>query len=152
MFPRNISYPVHITWYIIEKMQLVYKILLLSAFVVLTTPRDLSAYPAPGTLPFGGLVSYTIPCTCPGSIGNLWIWFTPLYNGSFFPIGGPLVYIPMTTTLYSWYEIGVAGSWHLGSYMPGVQACWMLMPPPAPGCFAFPSLGVMTQVGTSRLF
>lgn len=102
-------------------------------------------------LPFGGLVNYTVPCTCPGSIGNLWIYFTPFWFSSV-PATGAVVYVPYTSQLYAWYHIGVPGTYHLGSYTPGVQACWMLLPPPATGCFPLPAVGVINQVGTSQLF
>ena len=102
------------------------------------------------TLPFGGLVSYTIPCTCPSSIGNLWIWFTPLYLGAPVPATGSLVYVPYSSRLFAWFNIGIPATWHLGSYHPGVQACWMIIPPPGVGCFPLPSAGVITQVGTSK--
>lgn len=102
-------------------------------------------------IPFGGRVSYTVACTCPGSIGNLWIYFTPFWLSSV-PIAGSLVYVPYVSKLYSWYEIGVAGTYHLGSYVPGVQACWMLLPTTPPSCAPLLSAGVITQVGTSKSF
>lgn len=99
-------------------------------------------------LPFGGLVSYTVACTCPGSIGNLWILFTPMWFGQI-PVTGSLVYVPYTSRLYSWYKIGVSGTYHLGSYEPGVQACWMTLPTIPPTCAPLVSAGVITKVGTS---
>ena len=112
-------------------------------------PAALFAAPLPGTLPFGGLVSYSVPCTCPGSIGNIWIFLAPLYLGGPVPVTGSVVYVPYASQLYSWFNIGVPTTWHLGSYIPGVQACWMVVPPPATGCFPLLSAGVITQVGTS---
>jgi hypothetical protein len=97
-------------------------------------------------LPFGGYVNYSLPCTCSGT---LWIWFTPLYLGGPIVASGPLVYSPFSTLLFSNYLIGVPGTWHLGSYVPGAQACWMIAPPPAVGCVPLPSTGVITSVGTS---
>lgn len=119
-------------------------------FAGILLPQSVRADPIPGTLPFGGLVSYTLPCTCPGSIGNLWIWFVPFFLGSHIPVTGPLVYAPYVSQLYAWYMIGVPTTWHLGSYLPGVQACWMLVPPPGTGCIPWPAAGVITQVGTSK--
>ena len=77
------------------------------------------------------------------------IWFTPLYLGGPVAITGPLVYSPYSTIPYPYYMIGVPAVWHLGSYIPGVQACWMFV---AVGCVPFPTLGLMTKVGTSRPF
>lgn len=104
------------------------------------------------SLPFGGLVSYSLPCTCPSSTGNLWIYFTPLFLGSNIPATGSLVYVPTSSKLYAWYSIGTPTAWHLGSYTPGVQACYMVAPPPATGCIIFPSAGVINSVGTSKPF
>ena len=120
---------------------------------LLLFPLNTSALSLTGTtLPFGGMVSFTIPCTCPGSIGNFWIWFTPLFLGSPAPLTGSLVYVPYITTLYSWFMIGTPSTWHLGNFTPGTQACWMLIPPPGTGCFPLLSAGVITEVGTSKLF
>lgn len=127
--------------------------LLFGLMLWLSSPQNiLAASFSDLSLSFGGLVSYTIPCTCPGSIGNLWIYFTPLFLGSEIPLTGPLVYIPYSSKLYAWYSIGVPTSWHLGSYTPGVQACFMLLPPPATGCFPLISAGVINYVGTSKPF
>jgi hypothetical protein len=68
------------------------------------------------------------------------------------PVGGAVVYVPWISKVYAWYQVGIPTTWHLGSYVPGVQACWMLIPPPATGCFPLPSVGVIFQVGTSNLF
>ena len=93
--------------------------------------------------PFGGVVSFSLPCTCSG---NLWVWFTPLSLGGPVVVTGPLVYSPFYTTLYANFRIGVPTTWHLGSYLPGVQACWMYA---VVGCFPFPATGLMTKVGTN---
>ena len=113
-------------------------------------PLSVFAGPLPGTLPFGGLVSYSIPCTC--SLGSLWIWFTPLWLGAPVPVTGSLVYVPFSSILYAWWMIGIPSTWHLGSYIPGVQACYMLVPTVPPSCVPWPAAGVITQVGTSKFF
>ena len=98
------------------------------------------------TLPFGGLASFSVPCTCSGT---MWVWFTPLYLGGPAILTGPLVYSPYSTIPFAYYLIGLPGIWHLGSYVPGVQACWMYA---AAGCFPLPSFGLMFMVGTNRYF
>ena len=97
-------------------------------------------------LPFGGLASFPLPCTCSATLA---IWFAPLYLGGPIAITGPLVYSPYSTIPYAYYMIGVPGVWHLGSYLPGVQACWMYA---GVACVPFPTIGLMTKVGTGRLF
>lgn len=93
--------------------------------------------------PFGGLVSFYYPCTC---TANLWIWFTPLYLGGPAVITGPMVYSPYATIPYANYQIGIPGTYHLGSYLPGTQACWMYI---GYGCIIWSSVGLMTKVGTN---
>ena len=96
---------------------------------------------------FGGIVSFPITCTCPGSAGNRWIWFTPLDLGGPAPyITGPLVYSLYSTILYSNRSPGVPLYQHIGDYTPGVQACWMTI---VTGCIPLPNLGLMFQLGTS---
>lgn len=97
-------------------------------------------------LPFGGIASFPLPCTCSFTLA---VWFTPLYLGGPVVITGPLVYSPYSTIPYAYYMIGVPGIWHLGSYIPGVQACWMFI---GLGCVPFPTIGLMTKVGTNRFF
>lgn len=94
-------------------------------------------------LPFGGVVSSRFPCTCSGTT---WIWFTPLYLGGPVVTTGALVYSPFSTILYADLNIGVSGKWHLGDYLPGVQACWIRV---HWFCLPLPSLGLMTKVGTN---
>ncbi len=99
---------------------------------------------AQAELPFGGFSTFTTPCTCSGTF---YVWFAPLYLGGPVVITGPVVYSPFSTIPYANFFTGVPAVWHLGSYIPGVQACWMASPV---GCFPLPSLGIMTKVGTSR--
>lgn len=95
-------------------------------------------------LPFGGLVSFSIPCTC--SAGMRWVWHTPLFLGGPIAITGPVVYSPFSTVPYPHYLFGVPSTWDLGSYIPGVQACWMYA---VVACFPLYSIGLMTMTGTS---
>lgn len=59
-----------------------------------------------------------------------------------------MVYSPYSTILYAYYNIGVPGTYALGSYTPGVQACWMYV---VTGCIPLPAIGLMFQVGTNYL-
>lgn len=141
-----------------ESVKIKNTLLLVEIFTVIGVISPFSAYAQLGstgnlipTLPFGGKVSYTLPCTCPGTMGNLWIFLTPGWFGQgTVPLTGAVVYVPYTSKLYSWYEIGAPFTWHLGNYTPGVQACWMLVPPPGAGCFLLPAAGVIREVGTSK--
>jgi len=111
---------------------------------------DLSRYVS---LPFGGKVVATTICTCPESAGNLYITMSPFFSGagvSGTSPTGSVVYVPATSKLYAWFSIGIIGTWHLGSYKPGVQSCLMLAPPPATGCVPLPAAGTIERVGTSR--
>ena len=103
---------------------------------------SLKAEAAPTGLPFGGLVTSVIPCTCSA---NLAIWFAPLWLGNV-PVIGSLVYQPSSTFLYPGYLIGVPGAWHLGEYSPGVPACYVIVPG---GCVLIPTYGVIQYTGTS---
>ena len=96
--------------------------------------------------PFGGIVSLSIPCTCPGSAGNTWIWFTPLYLGGPVVITGPVVYSRYATLPFANFNIAVPSRYHAGYFTPGVQACWMTI---VTGCIPLPNLGLMFYVGTN---
>lgn len=114
----------------------------LVAFLIL--PARAKAIPV--DLPFAGIASISIPCTCSGTLA---VWLIPLYLGGPVMAAGPLVYSPFSTIPYANFLIGVPGTRHLGSYIPGVQACWMITPV---GCVPIPVLGIMTKVGTNRPF
>lgn len=111
----------------------------ITLFLTMSSPVSAQVTPE---LPFGGLVSLSTPCTCSGT---LYVWFTPLYISGI-PITGPLVYSPYSTILYAKFSIGVPSKWHIGTYLPGVQACWQYA---AVGCVPIPSIGLMTKVGTN---
>lgn len=95
-------------------------------------------------LGFGGQVVTWLPCTCSGS---LWIFYAPLKVPSSFP-GGPLNYAPYSTLTYSFYNMVTPGVWHLGTYMPGVQGCWIEA---GFTCVPLPVLGQEIMVGTSAV-
>lgn len=93
-------------------------------------------------LPFGGLVTFTISCTCGA---NLWVYFTPLSPSPPLPTSGALVYSPYGTRAYSYFFVGKSGTWELGDYIPGVQTCWIYA---GKSCAILPSFGQMKKVGT----
>jgi len=111
------------------------------ALLGLSLPTS-SARAQTGLLPFAGIVSYTIPCTCSGT---LWIWFSPLYLGGSVVITGPMIYSPYSTTLYAYFKIGVPGLWHLGDYTP-TPICWIRV---YKFCAPLPAVGLMSKVGTN---
>ena len=121
--------------------------LLITNSLLFLVPNSTNALPTP--LPFGGLASFSVPCTCSG---NLWIWFTPLYLGGPINITGPMIYSPYSSILYAYFMIGIPGIWHLGSYIPGVQSCWMAVPTVPPACIPLPAAGQIFQVGTNKFF
>lgn len=105
-------------------------------FGALSVPSSTNAQ-----VPFGGLEVAIIPCTC--SSYDLHI-FSPLYLGGL-PVSGALAYVKNTPTAFGSFLH--PGAWALGSYTPGVPACWMHA-----GKFCFPvfSLGIITPLtGTS---
>lgn len=124
------------------------KILVLLIALLLILPIGVFAFtPGPGAfvpgLPFGGLVLFTLPCSCSA---NLWIWFAPLHLPPK-TIVGPLIYQPVYTGLYGDFAIGIPGTWHLGSYIPvvGNGVCWQYV---GTACVVMPNLGLINKVGT----
>ena len=92
--------------------------------------------------PFGGLDVFTMPCTC-GFAYNYHV-FAPLYLSSV-PITGAFAAL-VTPTIYS-YHVLHPGAWALGSFTPGVQACWMWA---GHFCYPLPTLGTISPfTGTS---
>jgi len=97
------------------------------------------------TLPFGGYVLFSIPCTC--NPGSLWIFYAPFFNGTSIPTPGALVYTPFISTLYREFLPGVPTTWELGTYIPGAQSCLVGIPPAV--CAPLPAVGVIKMLGTS---
>jgi hypothetical protein len=93
-------------------------------------------------VPFGGLDVFEFPCTCSPFMFTL---FAPLFTGPI-PGAGALA-VPDTPTMFPFFVL-FPTAWALGTYTPGVQACWMF---PAVGpCFPVLTLGVMDPfTGTS---
>ena len=86
-------------------------------------------------VPFGGLIVYTVPCTCGFTVN--YHWFAPLFIP--IPTTGPLA-APVTPNLFPFFILH-PGAWALGLYTPGVQSCWMYA---AVACFPLPVLGTIT--------
>ena len=120
------------------------KLALTLAFVSVFMFSPIKTQAAVG-LGFGGLVTAVIPCPCSG---GFWVWFTPLYINSPVPVTGAIYFSALHTIPYSWYAFGVPGTWELGTFVPGVQECYI--PTPA-GCVPLPTLGSMIMAGTSAL-
>lgn len=113
----------------------------LSLIAGLTLPLRADAL-VPPFLPFGGITTISIPCTC---TFTFWTWFTPLYLSSV-PMAGPLAYVPYGTVLFgNFIPPIVPVTPHLGAYIPGVQACWMYV---GIACIPLPVIGMMGFVGS----
>lgn len=96
-------------------------------------------------LPFGGLVTFNIPCVCSTGMA---VFFAPLYPNPPFPGTGGLHFIPGASFLHPHFLIGVPATWELGQYIAGTGACFVGIPPE---CVIVPTLGTMVRVGTSGL-
>jgi hypothetical protein len=92
-------------------------------------------------LGFGGRIIEWVPCTCSGNIAILYIPTVP--TNLVVPI---LTYNPYSSFLFSYYDLFVPGVANVGSYAPGVQACWMY---DVVGCFPIPTQGLIFEVGTN---
>ncbi len=105
------------------------------------------------TLPYAGLVTMVVPCTCSG---GLWINYAPFYlGGSVVAPDVPLIFMPVPigpSILFADLMIGVLGVIHLGDYVPlpplGVSPCFVGSPP---FCAPLPAFGIINKVGTNRL-
>lgn len=94
-------------------------------------------------VPFGGLVVSEVPCTCTPAF--TWQFFTPLYF-SLVPITGALA-VPVAPFMFAnWYSF--PGSWLLGLYTPGAQACYIYV---GISCVQLPVLGMVESFTGSSL-
>ena len=86
--------------------------------------------------PFGGLQTFTFPCTC--SPIYTWGFFAPLFLGTAVPVAGALA-TPLVVE-FPFYAPR-PGAYDLGFYTPGVQACYLYV---VFGCIPLPTIGVIT--------
>lgn len=115
---------------------------LLASFFVVTMVSPVKVQAAvPPLLHFGGWATAWVPCTCSAAV---WSWMAPLYLAPI-PVTGPLVYAPYATLPLANFLVTVPATPHEGTYIPGVQACWMYA---GFFCFVLPSIGLMAYVGT----
>lgn len=104
-----------------------------------------SAYALPTGVPFGGFVTSVVPCTCTVGVAIVYSMF---FTGSNIPVPvGALYYVP-PVPVFAFFQIAVPGTFELGTYAPGVQACATGLPP---ACVPFPTAGTLEYTGTSSL-
>lgn len=105
----------------------------------------MSAFPSVSRAqaPFGGLVVSEVPCTCTPAF--TWQFFTPIYF-SLTPTIGALA-VPVAPFMFAnWYSF--PGSWLLGLYTPGAQACYVYV---GISCVQLPVLGMVESFTGSSL-
>jgi len=123
---------------------------ILFSLIIFTTftiqiPQVIAVVP----VPFGGLETSMIPCTCPSPPNpgtQIWHFFSPLYLG-LVPIVGGLV-APVTPLAFPAYYLK-PGSWALGMFSPGVSSltCGVGV---GLYCVPLPNLGlILPNTGTS---
>lgn len=110
------------------------------ATFILATVMTLPSVSHAALVPYGGLIVFSIPCTC-GFVFNYHM-FAPLFLGPI-PMAGGLS-APQVITFPFYYLH--PGAWALGAYVPGAQACWMYV---GFGCAPLPGLGTITPFSGS---
>jgi hypothetical protein len=122
-------------------------------FLGILTPRSHAfSFSALSGMPFGGFVSYIIPCTCSGAI---LLVFDRLFIGLPTPIpSGALLYQLGSSRPYANFNAGTPRTWNIGAYrpVPAVQTMCMVGIPPAcaPAIAPVAGVGIIQYVGTSR--
>ncbi len=86
--------------------------------------------------PFGGPIASVFYCLCSG---NILLFIGP-------PIGGTYIYQPGASITFPFGQVYRPGAESLGLFAPGAGVC--LVPTPF-GCPPIPSVGLITQIGTS---
>lgn len=98
--------------------------------------------PSHAQVPFGGLEILEFPCTCSPF---MYVAFFPLYIASPVPITGSMA--DEYTHIFAFFVPHI-GSWQLGVFTPGVQACWMYV---GVGCAPLPVMGTILPTTGSSL-
>lgn len=95
-------------------------------------------------LPFGGFVTYAFPCTCTPWVTSIFVALPmPTATSNFV-----LNYVNGTQA-FGWYTLPTPSVAALGSYAPGVQSCYLIVPKT---CIPLPAVGTITpEVGSSLL-
>lgn len=95
-----------------------------------------------GGLPVGGTIATMNPCTC-----GYTAWLAAMYVsvvGKDATKSGTYTYSATLTDTHSNWMVR-PGAGMLGTYIPGIQACWMQA---AFACFPLPTRGLLTSIGT----
>lgn len=116
---------------------------LITTFLLISAPTVQASVPCPYPGCFGGVARSEIFCTCSD---NFLVYFTPLYfYGSPAPLAGPLTFQPGTMKYLNYSILPTEAV--IGSYVPGVQACWMDV---GPTCVPVPNYGlILPDTGSS---
>ncbi len=88
-----------------------------------------------GGLPFGGVISFSMYCTCSNN-------YLVTVAG---PVPGNLVFQPGASSLFAYAQVFRPGPFILGTYAQG-SACLMYV---VVGCVTLTTTGVITMAGTS---
>lgn len=121
---------------------LIFISILTTSFSVETKSANAVAGFNPGGLPVGGTITSMTACTC-----GYTAWLAAMYIvvvGKDYTKSGPYAFSGTLTEIHSNWMIR-PGAGMLGTYIPGIQACWMQA---AFACFPLPNRGLITSIGT----
>ena len=125
---------------------LIFVAMLTASFSIETKSADAIAGANPGGLAVGGVIAYMNPCTC---AYTSWLAAMYLYVvGKPSSMSGTYTYSRLLTETHANYAV-VPSSKMMGTYIPGVQACWMQA---GYACFPLGNKGLITSIGTAAGF
>lgn len=114
---------------------------LLLVGITFLVPMSVAQALTPG-LPFGGIITFVVPCVCSGN--------AVIYN---IPIGKTslpaLIFQPGISVLYSFYQIYKPGTYILGTYGPPTPCIFLYLIICAPWLLT-PAAPLIEMVGTSQ--